>query len=134
MFRINLNGDALENAMKKIDIFCKKHIPNSDELLFKVRLVYEEIITNMFRHAVNLNTTFVEVDIETDSEGVRLLFLYDGEEFDPTEYKDARVSEPLKDNTKKGGFGLFLVKNTARKFSYKRENGLNRIDIEISNH
>ena len=133
MFRIDLNSDTLENAMKNIDIFSKKHMPYND-LSFKVRLIYEEIITNIFKHAVNLNTTFVEVDIKTIPDNIWLSFLYDGDEFDPTNYKDGRVNEPLKENAKEGGFGLFLVANTAKKFSYKRENGLNRIEIEISNH
>ncbi|WP_025209349.1 ATP-binding protein [Hippea sp. KM1] len=133
MFRIDLNSDTLENAMKGIDTFCKKHIPDND-LLFKVRLIYEEIMTNMFRHAVKLDTTFVEVGIKTSPNSVRLSFLYDGDEFDPTKYKDDRINEPLKENTKEGGFGLFLVTNMAKSFSYKRENGFNRIEIEISNH
>ncbi len=133
MFKINLNGDTLKNAMKNIDNFCRKHIPDSD-LLFKVKLIYEEIITNMFRYAVKLNTTFVEVDIETSPDSIRLSFLYDGDKFDPTKYKDERVNEPLKENAKEGGFGLFLVTNMAKSFSYKRENSFNRIYIEISNH
>ncbi len=133
MFKINLNSDTLENAMKNIDIFSKKHMPYND-LSFKVRLIYEEIITNMFRHAVNLNTTFVEVDIKTNPDNIWLSFLYDGDEFDPTKYKDERINEPLKESAKEGGFGLFLVTNMAKSFSYKRENGFNKIEIEISNH
>jgi len=133
MFRVDLNGDTLENAMKDIDTFCKKHIPDND-LLFKVRLIYEEIMTNMFRYAVKLDTTFVEVGIKTNSNSIRLSFLYDGDEFDPTKYKDERVNEPLKEDAKEGGFGLFLVTNMAKSFSYKRENGFNRMEIEISNH
>ena len=129
--RIELASSKLEDAMSIIDVFCKNTFKDDKELCFGIRLVYEELMTNIFKHATKCNATKVDIELSLDSSNVSMRFSYNGDEFDPTSYKDKRIDEPFSINKKQGGLGLFLVSEFSNQFTYKRKNGLNIVDVKI---
>jgi serine/threonine-protein kinase RsbW len=131
MVRIELHSSNFEQTSGLIEEFCSKHMPDSSEFCFKVKLVYEELMTNMFKHAIKHGTTFVDFEItKKGNENIEMVFIYDGNEFDPTTYKDKRIEESLEDK-EKGGLGLFLVTNLSKSFVYEHKDGINTIHVEI---
>ncbi len=130
MVEIDLTKANLEGSLKIVEGFLREN-PENEERKFKVKLVFEEIITNMFKHGKKQGTTFVKVDFKFEGEDAILTFIYDGEYFDPTLYRDKRVNEPFNVNKKEGGLGLFLVKQFSREFTYEREGDLNRLNVKV---
>ncbi len=131
MITIKLDSTTIKDAFKIVDDFCKSHLKEADELCFKVKLIYEELLTNIFRHSRKLGSTFVNIELKSKNSTSVIEFVYDGGEFDPTNYKDKRVDEPFSEKKEEGGFGLFLVSKFSKKFEYKRTEGLNKIYVEV---
>ena len=130
MVEIDLTKANLEGSLKIVEGFLGESLEN-EEKKFKVKLIFEEIITNMFKHGKKQGTTFVKVDFQLEGEDVILTFVYNGEQFDPTLYRDKRVDEPFNVNKKEGGLGLFLVKQFSKEFTYEREGDLNRLNVKV---
>ena len=131
MVNIKLDSTIIKDALEIANNFCKSHFEKENELCFKVRLVFEEIITNIFKHSMKLGSTFVKIEIKSRNGIVVIVFVYDGGEFDPTNYRDKRVDEPFSEKKEEGGLGIFLVSEFSKKFKYKRAEGLNKIYVEI---
>ncbi len=131
MDRIALRLSDFKDVAGFIDEFCNKYLADESEFCVKVRLIYEELMTNMFKYAVKYNASFVDLDVRKKGNVVEMSFVYDGDEFDPTTYKDERIDESFE--TKEiGGFGLLLVASLSESFTYKRTDGINRIDVKIA--
>ncbi len=129
--KFSLSDNSLNEAMTFIDDFCEHEKLEDNSVCFKLRLVYEELITNIFKHAVKLNSSFFVVSVYKTKDFVEIELKYDGEAFDPTKHKDKRASEPFSQNKKEGGLGLFLVFNMSRDFRYSRKDGLNVVNVKI---
>ncbi len=130
MVEIDLTKTNLKNSLKIVEEFCGENF-KSEEKKFKVKLIFEEIITNMYKHGKKQGTTFVKVDFQFEGEDAVLTFVYNGEHFDPTSYRDKRMDEPFNLNKKEGGLGLFLVKQFSKEFTYEREGDLNRLNVKV---
>jgi len=128
---IKLNSSTKKDVLKIADDFCKSHFKKESKRCLEIRLVYEELITNIFKHSIKLGSTFVNIEIKNKNGTIVIVFVYDGGEFDPTSYKDKRLDEPFSENKKEGGFGILLVSKFSKKFEYKRAEGLNKIYVEI---
>ncbi len=131
MTRVQLSSTTIKDALKIADNFCKNHLKEENELCFKIMLVYEELLTNIFKHSVKLGSTFVDIEMKNKNNAVVIEFVYDGGGFDPTNYRDKRIDEPFSEKKEEGGFGLFLVSEFSKRFEYKRAEGLNRIYVEV---
>ncbi len=129
--RFSLADSSLKDAITFIEKFCEYEKFEDNGVCFKVRLVYEELVTNIFKHAVKLNTSFFVVDVKQTGGAVEIELSYDGEAFDPTKHRDERVDEPFGQDKKEGGMGLFLVFSMSRDFKYGRKKGLNVINVKI---
>ncbi len=131
IYEIKLKEKDLKESIKLADKFCQAENIEKERAL-KIRLVFEELITNMFRHAIKLGTTEVKVELKkSKNEEVLIIFTYDGDEFDPTNYRDKRINQSLEDGKEKGGLGLFLVMNFSKEFTYQRNNGVNKLSVKI---
>jgi len=106
---------AIEEVDRYLDTFCTKHTLN-DDLCYRVRLVTEELVTNIFKYTeaqtFDLTVRCLE-DIEID-------LAYLSNSFDLTVRKPEQ--KDLAD-IKEGGLGLFLVESMTKTFSYRHHNG-----------
>ncbi|WP_294956087.1 ATP-binding protein [Sulfurovum sp.] len=94
---------------------CTKYGLN-DELCYRVRLVTEELVTNMFKY-----TEAQQFDLKIHySKQIEIDLEYLSDSFDLT-VKKPDLKNILK--IKEGGFGLFLVESMTKTFSYKHQNG-----------
>jgi serine/threonine-protein kinase RsbW len=127
----SLTDSSLEDAIEFVEAFCDCLKIEDDSVCFKVRLIYEELVSNIYKHSTKLNTTFFDVVAKKQDSLIELRIKYDGEAFDPTSFTDERLNEPFSQNKKEGGLGLFLVFNMSKDFTYERENGFNIINVKI---
>ena len=131
MIEIKLDSATIKDALKIAGDFCKNSFEKEKELCFKIKLVYEELLTNIFKHSIKLGSTFVKIEIKNRDGTALIALVYDGSEFDPTNYRDKRVDEPFSEKKEEGGFGLFLVAQFSKRFEYERIEGLNKIYVEV---
>jgi anti-sigma regulatory factor (Ser/Thr protein kinase) len=103
----------------------------SPEVLYKIQLAIEEIVTNVISYAFEDNQEH-EIAIKLSLEGnlVRVIICDDGIAFDPSTVEDPELSDDL-DNRKIGGLGIFLVKNLMKQVGYSRTGNRNILEMEI---
>ncbi len=130
MISFDLNNSKLSDALQLAEEFCSSS-PIDKALCTRFKLVYEELVTNVFMHATKLNARKLAIQIEAFQDKVRFILSYDGEAFDPTKMgDDVELEKPLEER-KVGGLGIFLVKQFASLFEYEYDNGFNRLTVEV---
>lgn len=98
----------------------------SEDLRFRVELVFEEIVANIVRHGAPTGAmTCIEVMLEASPDEITLTFDDDGVLFDPCgPAAAARASDPAPavslEQAPDGGFGLMLVRRTVSAMHYSR--------------
>jgi len=106
---------SMSEVDRYITSFCKeKHI--DETTCFKLRLVIEELVTNMFKYtATQACTLFIK---HTDP--MEITVEYPSDKFDFT------INKPGKEalsKMKEGGLGLFLVESMTHTFTYRHQDG-----------
>ncbi len=102
---------------------------------FSVGLVFEEVVTNIIRHAYGDDFSVVaddaiEVTLSVAEEGVELNFADRGPPFNPLEVGDPGLPRTLGE-AKVGGLGIMLVRKTARHLAYQRCDERNCLRVSI---
>ena len=92
----------------------------SDEVIYDIRLVLEEIVSNIIKYGYKDNDEH-QIDIHINLEGniLTLEIRDDGNPFDPLEVKNDEVEKPW-DERETGGMGIYIVKNLMDKTEYHR--------------
>ncbi len=99
------------------------------ELLLKIELVLEEILTNQVRHAYKETKGEAEVRCRTRGDGGFCLELADwGPPFNPLEQAPPDTDLPLEERGI-GGLGIHLVRNMSDHLEYRREGGQNILTV-----
>ncbi len=105
---------------------------SSEELVWQIRLVLEEVVTNIISYGYENHTDHtIEVQI-VDSEQAVTLSVRDGAcPFNLLEYPVPDLEIPLEDR-KIGGMGIHMVRQIMDTIDYKREAGENRLRMRKS--
>jgi len=96
------------------------------ETVFAINLCVEELFLNAVKHGRARATT---ISLWAEPDGPRLEFVDDGAAFDPTLAPVKRVKAGV--DFEIGGFGTGLVKRFARRMTYRRTQGENRLVLEF---
>ncbi len=128
--RFILSESRLEDALEVVNKFCRTS-SLEQSVCAKAKLVYEELVTNVFVHAVKLKATYLDVRVREWDDSVFIEMCYDGGKFDPTVFKARADLETPVENRKEGGLGLLLVFSFSKSLEYKREGEENRVYVEI---
>jgi len=102
---------------------------------YRAELVFEEIVTNIIRYGAQRGRDLdVCVTLEVCPDEIVLTFEDDGTPFDPRVPSDPAPRKSLED-AKVGGFGLMLVRRSARSLDYLRTaDGHNRLTVRVARH
>ena len=103
----------------------------SNDLLFRVHLVLEELVLNIIDYGLDDGNEDHELEVVLTSEDDNLTIEItdDGIPFDPL--KDAKIPDtdaPLEDRPI-GGLGVHLVRTMMDEVSYRREDGKNHLTL-----
>lgn len=123
---ITLHLDAVKQNMETIN----KHISSlavDDDIKAQLRLIAEEMFVNICSYAYENGSGKAEVSISADSSKVTLTFTDSGKPFDPT--KNIQDIEEYDPENRIGSLGRFLTFELADSYSYKYEDGKNKLTI-----
>jgi len=103
----------------------------SEQTLFTVELVLEEVVTNILKYG-NLDpvTGKITVHVELARERVSLVIEDDGRQFDPVQAVEPDLGRPIEERPL-GGVGLCLVRRMVQLFRYERTGVINHLEIGI---
>ena len=99
------------------------------DLGFSIRLILEELVLNAVFHGSEDGSTVVRLNLESDSDAVRMELIDDGQEFNPLEDTPAPDLESDVEDRRVGGLGVHLVKSMADVVEYERLDGFNRMVV-----
>ena len=112
---------AVKSAIEALDV--------SEEPLFRLRLISEEIFVNICSYAYTGGGD-VDITIEADEKTVTLTFADSGKPFDPT--ADVIAIEDYDAENSIGGLGRYITFEIADAYSYEYKDGKNILRIEIN--
>ena len=111
------------------DLLSEEGVP--DRTIHHVRLVIEELVSNIVRHAFDDERAHrIEVDVRTESRRVVVTIEDDGRAFNPKNAPALSLKDVLEER-RAGGLGILLVKRLTSDLTYTRANDRNRVRATI---
>lgn len=95
---------------------------------YALRLVVEELVSNVAKYAGASGPIEVRVEVRTDA--VLATIIDDGVPFDPSAAAAPAAPDSLAEASI-GGLGLTMVRASVRRLGYRRESGRNVVEAEI---
>jgi anti-sigma regulatory factor (Ser/Thr protein kinase) len=100
-------------------------------VIFKVRLVLEELVLNLIDHAVGSKTDRIDVRIDLEPGRVILVLEDDSDPFDPRSAPAFDKAKPLAERGPRG-MGIHLVLSVTADIAYERVDSRNRLRAVIA--
>lgn len=118
------------SANDRVIAFLRDHPGVDDNAVFAVNLAFEELATNIARHALPRSGDDICFwsRVEVGSDDLVLTLRDDGPEYDPFS-RPERVEPITPEEGQFGGMGLDLVRNMFPENAYSRDNGCNVIRL-----
>ncbi len=103
----------------------------SPQVIYKVNLTLEEILTNIVKYALSDGrTSLIDVSLVLTDSAVRIQIVDQGREFDPCSCPPPQLSECILE-CDEGGLGIHLVRQAVDSMDYRCEEGKNVLTITI---
>lgn len=108
-----------------------QHLGISDEGIFRLQLVVEEVVANTIQNAyTDPDEHVIAVRLGCQDKTIYVSVTDDGMAFNPLEYPDAVLPTNLEE-AKVGGLGIHLMRQFANSCYYQRENDVNILTLTI---
>jgi serine/threonine-protein kinase RsbW len=120
---------AFKSVTPAVDRFLQEN-QASAETSYKVKLVIEEIILNLIRHAMNPASDEIQIHLAAEQDALRIVIEDDSNPFDPHASTSPKRDAPLS-KWGIGGMGLHLVRSMVDRLDYERRGGKNRLEAQI---
>jgi|SRR5436190_21129834 len=103
----------------------------SEDDLTNVRLVLDEIVSNVIRHGHTADGDGrVDVSLALDGHELKIDVTDNGIAFDPLARPAPNLSLPIEQRPI-GGLGIYIVKTLAETIAYRREDGQNHLSLTM---
>jgi anti-sigma regulatory factor (Ser/Thr protein kinase) len=103
----------------------------SRALMFKVRLVLEELVLNLIEHGTGSPKGRIDLRIDIEPARVVLTLEDDGDPFDPRSAPPFDKTRPLEERSPRG-MGIQLVRSMSQEIAYERLGTRNRLCVVIA--
>lgn len=128
-FRLLNNTDEMARLDRAVDEFGQGE-QWSEQMSYHIKMALEEVVMNVISYAYDDGATHeFEVRLCSNSEGVVIDVIDDGQPFDPLHEAAAPDVEATLEARKIGGLGVFFVKTLMDDVEYRRENDRNRLTL-----
>lgn len=128
---VNIGLIRIAELLERMDAYLEK-IPCLDPAgAADLRLVCDEIGSNVVRHSSPLRPTLFTVDIEVDKSAVRMRITDNGSEFNPFAQVTPYLGADL-DKRRIGGLGLYFIGKLFPRGRYLRLGDMNVTEVECS--
>lgn len=129
--RIHANHGQLERVENAIDNMAKRR-RWPDEMVFKVKLVVEEMGLNIIDHGYgNDESKELEFRLTADDDSVTMEFIDEAGPFDPLTETPRPDTDAGIEERDIGGLGVYLVREMVDEVRYAREGNRNRLTLII---
>ncbi len=125
---IKTTRDELERIATSIEEFGRED-SWSDDLVFRVNLVLEELILNIIDYGSGDGDPDIALDVESDDSSISIVISDSGPAFDPLTEAPAPDLTATVSERRVGGLGVHLTKTLMDEVSYSRDAGRNRLSI-----
>ena len=120
---------ADRNNLLKVQSFIDEQLEDAGcPMLTQIAIdvAVEELFVNIAGYAYDqeIGVAVVQVEMLDDPLSVKITFIDNGKQYDPLAKPDPDTTLPLKER-KKGGLGIFMVKNTMDNVVYEYKDGRN---------
>jgi len=114
----------------EVERFCVQNsLPRA--VIFKVRLVLEELVLNLINHAVGSATDRIDLRLDLEPGRVVLVLEDDTAPFDPRSAAAFDNAKPLEERGR-GRMGIHLVQSMTESIAYERVDSRNRLRVVIA--
>jgi len=128
---LEANLEALESGQAALASFLDE-AGASEKTAYNASLAFEELVSNVMRHAYPSGHGPIDVSVELDGAEVILTVEDQGRPFNPL-----LAEEPAKpasvEEAQIGGWGISLVRMAATNIEYRRIDSRNRVRVRIRN-
>ena len=97
----------------------------------QIDIAVEELFINIASYAYDpeIGTAVVQVTVTDEPLSVEITFIDNGRQYDPLAKEDPDITLPI-NKRKKGGLGIFMVKNSMDDIHYEYADGKNILTIK----
>jgi len=114
-----------------LEAFCQQNQISEDDM-FNVRLVLDEAVINVMVHGYDdADEHAIHVGLSLESGNLAIHIDDDGIEYNPLDAPAPRFDLPI-EQRRIGGLGVHIMKTLAKSVEYRREDGRNKLDIQMS--
>lgn len=127
-FSINLSGSIaeLEDLALALHHICGA-LALSEKIENQLNLILEELYANSVNYALlNVTKPMVKIDISLAQEGLKIIYLDNGPQFNPLMNQAPDLELSIEDRPI-GGLGVLFVKSLTDDVSYQYQDGFNQI-------
>jgi len=125
------NMPELADVAEQLRIFMRS-VAIPQKMTYVISLSFEEMVSNIIKYGYDDELTHeISVCLSCDGDSIKLRLADDGHPFDPLSVKEPDTGASISERDI-GGLGIHLVKEMADSVDYKREGGLNILDISVS--
>lgn len=121
---------ASTEHLSEVREFVAAHALNngfSEEEIQDIRLAVDEAYTNIIKHAYKYDDSQkVEITLGANGDAFWISLFDDGNAFDTSKYKEPNIRNQIR-NKKRGGVGVYLIKQLMDKVEYHTEGRRNEI-------
>jgi anti-sigma regulatory factor (Ser/Thr protein kinase) len=130
LFMENTMND-LSRLMKDATSFFESQ-RMSEPQIYQACLVLEEVLTNIVKYAFDDDTTHtISVRLNSGPAALTIEFTDDGREFNPLSLPPPEMCDSI-DESKVGGQGVYLVRQTVDSMEYRRRSSTNILTTRLS--
>ena len=126
--------EATRENLPKVISFVNEHLEAADcnmRTQIQIDIAVEELFINIASYAYDpeIGTAVVQVTVTDEPLSVEITFIDNGRQYDPLAKDDPDITLPI-NKRKKGGLGIFMVKNSMDDIHYEYADGKNILTIK----
>lgn len=126
--KVAAGPDALERILNAVEEFGTRESWEAD-LLFRVKLVLEELGLNVVDHGSADMTPDIEITVTSEPDVLKIIISDNGLPFDPLNDAPPPDLTSSIENRPIGGLGIHLVREMMDEMSYRRQDGRNHLAL-----
>lgn len=126
--------EAVSKNLNRVLAFVDEQLEQVDcpmATQITIDVAVEELFVNIasYAYGAEIGIAVVQVTVHEEPLSVEITFFDNGKQYDPLAKPDPDTMLPLKER-KKGGLGIFMVKNTMDNVVYEYKDGRNILTIK----
>lgn len=94
--------------------------------IHNIKLSVDEAVVNIIKHSYAGNPGYITGEMSFSDNTLRIVLIHTGIAFDLSKYSEPDIKRYIKER-KKGGFGIYLMKNLMDNILYTSKDGIHKI-------